>query len=70
MDEYTEETIVCFCSKISVREVSEAVGNGSNTINDVRNYLNKHITGNCKETSPDGKCCHAKFSKLINKLKK
>lgn len=68
MDKYAEEIIVCYCSKISEKEIRDAVENGSNTIEDVRNYLNKHTTGNCKVTSPYSKCCHTRFNELINKL--
>jgi len=63
-----ENKIVCYCSGISIKEIRQSVENGSRNVTDVRNFLNKHITGNCVETSPYGVSCHKKIKKLIKKF--
>lgn len=70
MGGHSEETIVCYCSEISVKEIRNAVEHGCETIDEVHNFSDKHITGNCKVTSPDGKCCRERFKEMINKLRK
>ena len=63
-----ENKIVCYCAGISIKEIRQSVENGSRNVTDVRNFLNKHTTGNCVETSPYGVCCHKKVKKLIKKF--
>ena len=63
-----ENKIVCHCAGISIKEIRLSVENGSRSVADVRNFLNKHTIGNCVETSPYGVCCHKKIKKLIKKF--
>ena len=58
--------VVCFCSELYLCEIYNAVINGCNTIDEVREFTNKKITGRCKEKNPAGICCHSKFEKIIN----
>jgi NAD(P)H-nitrite reductase large subunit len=58
--------IICFCSDLSLNEITNAVSNGCCTIAEVRNFTNKNITGNCKEKNPMGICCHKEFEMIIN----
>ncbi len=67
---YTEETIVCYCSDISVSEIRCAVENGCNNIAEVRYFLGKHINGKCETTSPSKKCCHKFFNEVVSNVKK
>jgi len=62
-----DNEIICYCSYISTIEIYDAVLNKCSTIDDVRNYLNKNITGNCKEKNPSKKCCHQNFELIIAK---
>lgn len=62
------DNIICYCSKISRSEINFAVNNGAKTINDVRNFLDKNITGNCKTAHPLGICCHKEFLSVIDSM--
>ena len=63
-----ENKIICYCAGISIKEIKHSVENGCRNVTDVRNFLDKHTTGNCAETSPYGVCCHKKIKKLIKKF--
>ncbi|MGL1892322.1 MAG: (2Fe-2S)-binding protein [Spirochaetaceae bacterium] len=59
---------VCYCSNITRVEIKEAVTHGANNISEVRSYLKKNITGNCKTTHPLGICCHKDFMSVIKEF--
>jgi SAM-dependent methyltransferase len=62
--------IVCYCADISVDEIESAVELGFYTIDDIKKYLNKIQSGNCKEKNPKGTCCDTDFESVIkNKIK-
>ena len=65
MNNQTRDT-VCYCSAITKGEIKEAVDNGCSTINEVRDYLDKHTTGQCMTMNPTGQCCHKDFQKVID----
>ncbi|MDL2223123.1 (2Fe-2S)-binding protein [Bacteroidales bacterium OttesenSCG-928-M11] len=67
---FTDKTIVCYCSQISVKEIKDSVANGCKTIAEVRDFLGKHITGNCSVSSPYKKCCHKFFNEVIESFSK
>ena len=52
---------ICYCSNLTRGEIKNAVGNGCKTINEVREFTGKNITGKCKEMNPLGQCCHNSF---------
>ncbi len=65
--EKEDDVIICYCSQISRGEIRNAAKNGCRTILDVREYINKHITGQCTEKNPSGKCCNNVFLDEIKK---
>lgn len=60
---------ICYCSNITRQEIYEAVDEGCTDIKEVRNYLDKNITGKCELMNPVGGCCHKVFlSEICNHL--
>ncbi len=68
LDESSDYVIICHCGKITLGNIRNAVKANCTDIKSVRNYLNKHNTGKCKELSPNGVCCHERFEKVIGLL--
>lgn len=66
----SDDAIVCHCANISLGEVRQSVKAGKSNIETIREYLNKKDEGRCKTSSPSGTCCHARFNKVIEQLKK
>lgn len=56
---------ICYCSDLTRGEIKDAVKNGCRTIDEVRGYTGKNITGNCDRMNPTGKCCNNVFLKTI-----
>ena len=56
---------ICYCSDITRGEIKDAVKNGCRTIDEVRSYTMKDITGLCDTMNPTGKCCHNVFKRVI-----
>ena len=56
---------ICFCSGITEQEIKKAVISGASTIKEVREFLSKFESDDCKNKNPSGKCCHGLFSKVI-----
>lgn len=52
---------ICYCSNLTKEEIEFAVQNGKNSIDEVQEYTNKKITGNCKKMNPTGRCCRNAF---------
>lgn len=56
---------ICYCADITENEIEKAVLFGASTIREVREFLSKFETDDCKNRNPSGKCCHILFSKII-----
>jgi len=64
-----EECPICYCSKLTRREIKTTVNKGYETIEGIREYTGKKTTGNCMTKNPLGRCCHKAFQKEIIKYK-
>ena len=64
-----EECPICYCSKLTRKDIKESVSKGYETIGEIREYTGKKITGNCLTENPLGRCCHKAFQKEIAKYK-
>lgn len=64
----SDEVKICHCSGITLGQIKTAKNNGYKTIQTVRDYFNKNITGKCNIYSPNKKCCHKRFQKILDIL--
>ena len=55
---------ICYCSKIYRGEITEAVEKNYDTIEKIREYTGKNITGKCTTENPLGICCHKEFKNI------
>lgn len=60
-----DDVPICYCSDLTRGEIKDAVKNGCRTIDDVRKYTKKNITGLCDTKNPTGKCCNKVFQRAI-----
>lgn len=67
-DRCSADTMICYCSGITLSDVRDAKLHGCRDIRQVRSYLGKNITGRCKITSPDGRCCHSRFQAVLDSI--
>lgn len=65
----SEDTYICYCFKISRKDIRLAVENGATTIKDVYKYKGIKYKNdcNCIVNNPTGKCCYYVFTEEINK---
>ena len=70
LNERPDDIVICHCGKITLGEIRKAISENYTTIQAVRDYTGKHLTGKCNILSPSGKCCHTRFNEIINQLKK
>ena len=66
----SDDAIICHCANISLGEVRRLIKNGYADIKSTRETLNKMEEGMCKIKSPSGTCCHTRFNKVIQQLRK
>jgi bacterioferritin-associated ferredoxin len=59
---------ICYCSKLTRAEITDAVKHGCATIDEVQAYTKKNITGNCLRENPLGNCCREVFLFTMGKL--
>ena len=57
----SENVPICYCSKLTRKEIENAVSNGCKDIDAVQDFTGKHITGKCKTENPLGLCCRNVF---------
>lgn len=61
------DTLICYCSGLTRKEIHVAVSNGCKTISDVQKYTGKTTTGMCESKHPIGQCCSNSFMFEIKK---
>lgn len=67
-NESEKPVIVCYCNRITDREITKAVKEeGLTTIDEVKKHLRKDLISNCAELNPTGECCHRAFNEVIRK---
>ncbi len=66
----TDDVTICYCSKMSKREIMDAVRHGCKTIDQVQAYTGKNVTGNCERENPLGRCCRDVFLWAMREGKK
>lgn len=57
----SEDAPICYCSKLTKKEIIDAVRHGCRTIDQVQVYTGKSITGHCVRENPLGRCCRDVF---------
>lgn len=64
-----ENVYICYCFKISRKDIYNAVQNGAKTIEDIYKYkgIKYKNNCNCEANNPTGKCCYYVFTEEINK---
>lgn len=65
----SEDVNICYCFKISRKDIRIAVDNGAKTIKDIYKYKGIKYKNNCNciVNNPTGKCCYYIFTEEINK---
>lgn len=51
----TDDTMVCFCSKVTAGTIRQTVRDGARTLDDIRRMTGACTIGRCKELSPRGR---------------
>lgn len=66
----SDNTMVCYCYKISKGEIKLALENGSKSVGEVYKYLNKSKSESCSTNNPLGKSCSSVFKYVFDEIKK
>ncbi|AGB40910.1 NAD(P)H-nitrite reductase [Halobacteroides halobius DSM 5150] len=66
-EDSTEDSPICYCSKLTRKEIKQAVAKGYNTVEEIREYTTKKLTGHCLTENPLGECCHQALQEEIAK---
>ena len=57
--------IVCYCSNVTKEQISAAIANGAQTLDDIRKATGACTIGRCKELSPKKRCCSSDILRLF-----
>lgn len=49
---------ICYCSNLTRGQIKEGVMRGLTTAEEIRDFFDKHHTGDCLTKNPMGRCCH------------
>lgn len=60
------QEIVCYCSDVTKKDITEAIRQGARTLDDIRQMTGACTQGNCQEKSPLKTCCAPQILKLLN----
>jgi hypothetical protein len=60
--------IVCYCSGIGKQQIVEAIGNGANTLQKIRDVTSACTKGNCVNMNPKKRCCSKDIIRLIDSI--
>jgi len=61
------DELICYCKKITKKEVVKAIHQGAKTLKDVQ-QMTTACTGNqCKDLNPKGICCSGDIKELLPK---
>lgn len=63
------QEMVCYCSNVTKGQITEALQQGAETLDDIRRMTGACTKGNCKELSPRGKCCSPVIMQIIKEYK-
>jgi bacterioferritin-associated ferredoxin len=62
------DKIICFCMKVTQKEIESSIKLGAKTLSDVHQMTGACTGNQCKELNPSGKCCSGEIIQLIKKL--
>jgi len=57
--------IVCFCSNINKKTIVDAIENGNNTLEKLKEVTGACTGNKCSELNPTGKCCSKDIMDLV-----
>lgn len=63
--EASNETLVCFCSKVDKGTVMEAIRHGAADVKTIQDETRAGVGGRCKELNLRGRCCHPDIKALL-----
>jgi len=64
----TDNTLICYCYKITKGEIKLAIENGCKSVGEVYKYLNKTKSGSCSTNNPLGKSCSGVFKYTFHQI--
>ncbi len=65
-----EDSPICYCARITRKDIKEAVASGRNTSSEIRSYTGKTERENCTRENPAGRCCDQEFDEEIIKYRR
>ena len=60
------DEIVCYCSNVSKQKILDAIQDGAETLQDIRDMTSACTLSRCKELNPKKKCCSADIVRILN----
>lgn len=66
----TDETIICYCYKITQGDIKLAIGNGCQSTSEVYKFLKRSKKGSCETNNPLGRSCSNVLKYTFNELAK
>lgn len=66
----TDETIICYCYKITRGDIKLAIENGCQSTSEVYKFLKRSKKGSCETNNPLGRSCSNVFKFTFNELLK
>ncbi|SES83048.1 (2Fe-2S)-binding protein [Anaerobranca gottschalkii] len=61
---------VCYCNKVTEKDIVNAIDNGCNTVKEVIEMTGAMKNSNCAVNNPKGRCCYPDIVEVFNKYKK
>jgi len=61
-----QEEIICYCGGVAKQQIIEAIQNGAETLQDIREMTSACTIGKCKERNPKKRCCSCEIIKILD----
>jgi bacterioferritin-associated ferredoxin len=61
-----QDEIICYCSNVTERQITDAIKKGARTLHDIRKMTNACTLGKCRELSPKKRCCSGEIIRILN----
>jgi len=65
---FKKSPTVCYCIDVDEDTIINAIRNGADTLQKVRDITSACTGDECKEKNPSGKCCSKDIKKLIKSI--
>ena len=65
---FKKSPTVCYCIDVDEETIINAIKNGADTLQKVRDTTSACTGSECKEKNPSGKCCSKDIKKLIQSI--